>query len=353
MVELQVDVHPTYPVFIGEGVTQTLAKEIKETQVALIADERVYALHASRIDTLLAAEDKQVFSFLFPGGEEHKTMSGAAQLLESLSDSGFDRQCAVVALGGGITGDLAGFVAASYLRGVSFYNLPSTLLAMVDASVGGKTGVNLPQGKNLVGAFWQPKAVGMDLTTLRSLPETDFRQGAVELFKHGLLADESILNATKHADFHPGGDAAFLADIIARSVKVKADIVAQDEKEANIRAFLNLGHTFAHALEAASDHALSHGDAVVYGLLFNAHLASKRGWQDHTAQVLEFLQWVKPSPLPELSLDALAPYFQRDKKTVGGTVRFVLLRELGQPVLVDDITHAELKSAWQALKASA
>jgi len=352
MLELTVKVTPPYPVFIGEDATQALVQQISESNVALIADERVYRLHGDRVEATLKAQNKRVVSYPFPGGETHKTISGLNGLLEALSENGFDRKCAVLALGGGITGDLAGFVAASYLRGVSFYNLPTTLLAMVDASVGGKTGVNLPQGKNLVGAFWQPKAVGMDLATLRTLAETEFRQGSVELFKHGLLADETILEATNHQDFNPKGDAAFLTDIIARSVKVKANIVAQDERESNIRAFLNLGHTLAHALEAASNHALPHGDAVAYGLLFNAHLSANRGWQDNVKTTCDFLHWVSPSPLPELSLSDLAPYFQRDKKTVDGTPRFVLLKRIGDPVVVNNVTNDELETAWQALKAS-
>lgn len=351
MVEFQVKVAPSYPVFIGEGVTEALVEHIAETRVALIADEHVYKLHGERVESALKCRGKKVKSYLFPGSETHKTMTGLNTLLEALSEDSFDRKSAVLALGGGITGDLAGFVAASYLRGISFYNLPTTLLAMVDASVGGKTGVNLPQGKNLVGAFWQPKAVGMDLASLRTLAETEFRQGAVELFKHGLLADESVLAATTHKDFHPQGDATFMSEIVARSVKVKADIVVQDERESNIRAFLNLGHTLAHALEAASDHRLTHGDAVAYGLLFNAHLAANRGWQDSTKIVRNFLRWVAPSPLPKLNLRDLEPFFQRDKKTVDGTPRFVLIKKLGEPVVVDDITTAELEAAWSSLKA--
>lgn len=352
MVELQVALEPPYPVFIGSEVTKTLAQQVRGSQIAIIAEEKVYNLHGSRVQEVFEAEGRRVVSYLFSGGEQRKTLREHARLLKRLSDDGFDRSCAVVALGGGITGDLAGFVAATYLRGVRFYNLPTTLLAMVDASVGGKTGVNLPQGKNLVGAFWQPKAVGMDLTHLATLPEADFRQGAVELFKHGLLADNGILSAIYHPGFRPEGDANFMTEIIARSVKVKADIIVQDERESGMRAFLNLGHTLAHALEAASEHRLRHGDAVVYGLLFNAFVAAARGWQDTTSEVLNFLHWVAPSPLPKLSLGTLAPYLRRDKKTLGGKPRFILLKQIAQPVLADDVSEDEIKAAWHALQAA-
>jgi 3-dehydroquinate synthase len=255
----------------------------------------------------------------------------------------------VLALGGGVVGDLAGFVAASYMRGIAFYQIPTTLLAMVDSSVGGKTGINLDEGKNLVGAFWQPKAVFTDVRFLRSLPEREFRQGAVELFKHGLLADKSILADVENPEFNSKGDTTFLIDIIKRSVKVKADIVAVDEKEQNIRAYLNLGHTLAHALEAASHHHLTHGEAVAYGLVFDAHLSRQRGYADEVERVVRFLNWLKPKALGVTDLGVLEPYMLRDKKNEAGKVKFVILKEIGEPVIVDDITLPERKQAWLAL----
>ena len=347
---VRVAVEPAYDVVVGDGITKSLGNLVTQQHVALVSDEKVYALHGAAVVAGLENAGKRINVYLIAEGEKSKSLAKFDELLQAFSENGLDRGCAVVALGGGVTGDLAGFVAASYLRGVAFYQVPTSLLAMVDASVGGKTGVNLPQGKNLVGAFWQPKAVIADVAMLRTLPERVFKEGAVEHFKHGLLKDERILDDLTQTDFTPQGDPDFLSQSIARSVQVKADIVAADEKEAGVRAHLNLGHTLAHALEAASHHSLSHGDAVAYGLLFMAHLSKARGYDDETQRVREFLRWVAPEPLPTQDFSVLEPYLQRDKKVAGGKLRFVLLKRLGEPAMVDDVSGAELDAAWQALK---
>lgn len=242
------------------------------------------------------------------------------------------------------------------MRGLAFAALPTSLLAMVDAAVGGKTGINLPEGKNLVGAFWQPRAVLIDPTVLRTLPEREFRAGAVELFKHGLLADPWLLEAVTRPEFRRDGPAAFLTETVARSVAVKAAIVARDEREGGVRAHLNLGHTLAHALEAATQHRLSHGDAVAYGLLFAALLSAARGYADETERVARFVAWVAPAPLPELSLDDLLPFIARDKKHLSrargeAQQRWVLLERVTSPVIAGDVTERELRAAWTALQA--
>jgi 3-dehydroquinate synthase len=220
---------------------------------------------------------------------------------------------------------------------------------MVDASVGGKTAVNLPEGKNLVGAFWQPRAVLADVETLRTLPPQQFRQGAVELFKHGLLADPALL-ARFDDGLSAGSPPAVLADAVARSVAVKAEVVAGDEREAGARAYLNLGHTLAHALEAVSDHALGHGDAVAYGLAYAALLARARGWADLMPRVRRLLAWLEPAPLPAADFAALEPYLDRDKKAAAGRRRFVLLEDVGRPRLVDDVPHTAQVEAWSRLR---
>lgn len=349
---VRVAVEPAYDVVVGDGIASQLGSLITQKQVALVSDEKVYALHGGAVVEGLEDAGKRVRLYPVPEGEKSKSLAKFDELLQRFSEDGLDRGCAVIALGGGVTGDLAGFVAASYLRGVAFYQVPTSLLAMVDASVGGKTGVNLPQGKNLVGAFWQPKAVVADAAFLRTLPENVFKEGAVEHFKHGLLKDKRILDDLACADFTPQGNPDFLSQSIAHSVQVKADIVAADEKEAGVRAHLNLGHTLAHSLEAASHHNLSHGDAVAYGLLFMAYLSKARGYDDETQRVQNFLHWVTPGPLPTQDFSVLEPYMQRDKKVADGKLRFVLLEQLGKPVIVNDVSSAELNDAWQALKDS-
>lgn len=347
--KLAVAVTPPYPIFIESGILERLAEHIGASRVAVISDNNVAPLYAGRVCARLRQSGKRVSLYTVPAGEDSKSLSTFEELLRRLTQDGLERTSAVLALGGGVIGDLAGFVAASYLRGVAFYQCPTSLLAMVDSSVGGKTGVNLPEGKNLVGAFWQPEAVFADVSTLASLPAREFKQGAVELFKHGLLADPTILEDWQDARFRGGGPADFLSDLIARSVKVKADIVATDEREQGARAHLNLGHNLGHALEAYSHHRLSHGDAVAYGLLFATKLAAQRGWADETARVKVFLEWLEPPPLPPGTLSELKPYLARDKKTRQGTQRWVLLERLGCPQLVDDVTEEELEVAWNYL----
>lgn len=346
---IDVKVNPSYPIVIGHQLSETIAGSIKSKKLAIISDNNVKALHLAGLTEALKAADKTGQAYAIEAGEKSKSFASLQAILSQMAQDGFDRQAAIIALGGGIVGDLAGFAAACFMRGIDFYQVPTSLLAMVDASVGGKTGINLPEGKNLVGAFWQPKAVFIDVSYLKTLPETEFRQGAVELFKHGLIRDQSMLSDVQKSQFHKDGDSYFLTDLIARSVQVKADIVTEDEKETGVRAYLNLGHSLAHALEAASDHRLPHGDAVAYGLVFASRLAAQRSWQDLSQECLRFLRWLSPKALPSKDFSQLEPYLQRDKKNKDGKLRFVLLKALGQPLIVDDLSPEELLSAWNFL----
>lgn len=349
--KLTVALTPPYDVLVEAGVLARAGKYIRAPKLALISDAQVAPLYAETVQRSLEAASSQVFLYTVPAGENSKSLTTLETLLSQLARDGFTRQDAVVALGGGVVSDLAGFVAASYMRGIDFYTLSTTLLGMVDAAVGGKTGVNLPEGKNLVGAFWQPKAVLMDVSVLSTLPEREFRGGAVELFKHGLLADPELLDDVADRRFRRDGPPDFLAATVTRSVAVKADVVAEDEREGGRRAYLNLGHTLAHALEAHTHHALSHGDAVTYGLLFAAKLAAARGYADETDRVRAFVRWVNPSPLPEIPLESLLPFIARDKKH-GAKQRWVLLERIGGPHLADDVQESELQSAWTYLQAA-
>lgn len=353
---LTVALEPPYEVIVEAGVLARAGDFIHAPKLALITSDVVAPHYAEGVRRSLEAAGSQVFVYTVPDGEKSKSLETLGTLLSRMAQDGFNRQGAVVALGGGVVSDLSGFVAASYMRGIDFYILSTTLLGMVDAAVGGKTGVNLPEGKNLVGAFWQPKTVLMDVSVLATLPEHEFRGGAVELFKHGLLADPLLLEDVASPEFRRDGDLTFLEGTVARSVKVKAVVVAEDERESGRRAFLNLGHTLAHALEAYTKttpgQALSHGDAVAYGLLFAAQLAAARGYADETARVTSFLRWAEPAPLPAAPLAPLLPYIARDKKHLG-TQRWVLLERIGHPRLVTDISEAELQSAWAFLQRTA
>ena len=351
--EVLVHVTPPYPVVVGRGVLGTIAERIDERRVAVVTDATVAAAHGATVERALRDDGKSPSLHVVPPGEDSKSLEVLSTLLRAFARAGLDRSSAVLALGGGVVSDLAGFAAASYMRGIAFYVAPTTTLAMVDASVGGKTAVNLPEGKNLAGAFWQPRAVVADVATLTTLPEREFRLGAVEAFKHGLLEDPSLLDLPSDASFAPHGDPTVLTERIAASVRVKARIVAADERESGVRAHLNLGHTLGHALEAASGHGLPHGDAVAYGLSFAAHLGRARGLADWTGHADRLLRWLQPRPLPEVDFHELASYLQRDKKNRGGRVRFVLLEDIGRPTVADDVHEDEQRAAWHALRAAA
>lgn len=339
-----------YEAVVGSGLLTRAPELISHRQIALIADSAVVELYGAPLRDLLAGAGRRVRLYPVDSGERSKGLETFGRLLRAMVRDGFDRGAAVVALGGGVVGDLAGFCAASFLRGVALYQLPTTLLAMVDASVGGKTGINLPEGKNLVGAFWQPRAVIADVDTLRSLDPAVLRQGAVEAYKHGLLADPELWREVGAGAFSPDAPSAQLARLVAAAVRVKAEVVASDTFERGVRAHLNLGHTLAHALETASDHGLAHGEAVGYGLLYATHLARVRGWTDLSAEVRSFVRWIDPAPLPDVGFEELLALMARDKKRVDRQLRFVLLRDLADPVVVDDLEEGELRRAWTALR---
>lgn len=338
-----------YEVAIGRDLLASAAAVVKEQDIVVVTDANVGRAHGPSLVSALERAGRRVTTFTVPAGEASKSLTTWAELVTSVARSGLGRDGAIVALGGGVVGDLAGFVAASYLRGVAFYQYPTSLLAMVDASVGGKTGLDLPEGKNLVGAFWQPRAVVADVATLASLPAREFRQGTVELVKHGYLRDPELLKVIGRG-WHRETDPELLVDAVERSVAVKAAVVSADERESGERAFLNFGHTLAHALEAATDLALQHGDAVAYGMVYAGLLARGRGHADLVPGLLALLDWLGPAPLPAVEFADLAPFIARDKKAVGGTARFVLLAALGEPYLAADVGAEEQRYAFTALK---
>ncbi|ADV67186.1 3-dehydroquinate synthase [Deinococcus maricopensis] len=341
---LRVEVGGAAPYAVQVGTELLASLEVPQLARALLYDER---LPASLVQSVRGALGPTV-EVALPSGEACKTLAVMTEVLSRLARANLPRDGAVVGLGGGATTDLAGFVAASYLRGVAFHTVPTTLLGMVDAAVGGKTGVNLPEGKNLVGAFWPPASVTCDLGTLDSLPAWVFREGAAEVFKHGLIADATLLPRVLHADFRAGGPG--LARTVADAIRVKADVVTRDLTEQGERAFLNFGHTLAHALEAVTRHGVPHGEAVGYGLHYAALLSLAVGGADVTAHTRSFLAWQRPAPLPELTFEDVWPFMARDKKADHAGVRFVLLHEVGRPYLarVPEGTLRACFDAWRA-----
>jgi 3-dehydroquinate synthase len=295
---------------------------------------------------------------VLPAGEPSKSVTAFAEALSFLAQHNLNRDSVLFAFGGGVIGDLAGFTAAAYLRGIDFYQIPTSLLAMVDSSVGGKTGINLPEGKNLVGAFWQPKAVFIDSESLHSLPTREFAAGMAEVIKYGLLADLALFEELEsHRQLNP--DSAALPEIIRRCCALKAAIVVDDETETATsggRALLNLGHTFAHAIENAAGYGdYLHGEAVAIGLVLATRLSVELG-QIESSWVERVIQLLEVNALPvrlkaPLATAELMTAMQRDKKNRAGGLRFVTLEKAGKAVTTDEVETAQVEALWHGVGA--
>ena len=325
-----------YPVHVEPGALARLDRLVSEhlpgRRVAMIADDSVYQLYRNG---RMGAAPWAGETITFAAGEKSKTRESWGRLTDTLIDRGFGRDTGLIALGGGVTGDLVGFVAATYMRGVPYLQVPSSLLAMVDASVGGKTGVDTPQGKNLVGAFHPPAAVLADPQTLATLPDRDYRAGLAEAVKHGLIADRGYFEWMEaNATAISARDLGPLTRLIRRSVEIKAEVVSGDERESGRRAILNAGHTVAHALEQVSGYQLPHGEAVALGLVVECELAEQlgvasAGLRKRVAALLGRLGLPERLPTP-LERGALLASMGSDKKNRSGRIHFALARQLGE-----------------------
>lgn len=328
----------SYEVLIGSGLLGRLAVRLRTdlpaARYAIIADAQVAALFGERLVAECRDAALQADLLRFPAGEPYKTRETWERLTDQLLAQGIGRDGAIVALGGGVTGDLAGFVAATYLRGIPYAQVPTTLLAMVDSSVGGKTGVDTPAGKNLVGAFHQPRLVTADVDVLATLPTPHLVAGMAEAIKHGVIADAAYLDALERdgpALLERDGDA--LTRVVTRSVEIKASIVAADERERGRRAVLNFGHTVAHALEASGGYTLGHGEAVAIGMVLESKLAEAIGVaRSGTARRIETVLegfGLPRAPLQAAAVDEVMAIMRRDKKSRDAEVRFALPRQVG------------------------
>lgn len=322
-----------------EGLPATLAATCPAPHYALVADATVADLYGERVRAL-TAQVAPCTLLRFPAGEQHKTRAHWETLSDAMTDAGIGRDGAVIALGGGVTGDLAGFVAATYRRGVPLVQIPTTVLAMLDSSIGGKTGVDTPHGKNLVGAFHHPRAVIADVTLLTSLPDRHVRAGFAEAIKHGAVADRSHVERLVAARTRLlARDADALTELLHRSIAIKAGIVDEDAAERGRRAILNFGHTVGHALEAVSGYSMLHGEAVAAGMTIEAAIGTTvgvttAGTAERLVEALE--AFGLPARVPRLPADQLLATMQHDKKTRGGTVKFAFLKELGQAAQTTD-----------------
>ncbi|MEX0935986.1 MAG: 3-dehydroquinate synthase [Gemmatimonadota bacterium] len=327
-----------YPVRVGAGILDELPSMVSRLAPAyaygLIADDTVFQLHGERVVAALEAIGRPVFAYTFPSGEARKNRTEWSRLTDALLADGLGRDGCVVALGGGVAGDLAGFVAATYMRGVPVVQIPTSLVAMVDSSVGGKTGVDVPSGKNLVGAFHPPRLVLADTELAATLPRSERSQGLAEAVKHGAILDSEYFDwIARHAGELLAGEPGPTGLLVARSVQLKAAVVGEDEKEADLRQILNFGHTLGHALEAASGYSLPHGSAVALGMVLEAKLGEQVGVtrEGVASSLVTALQRVElPAVLSEtVDPDDLLDLVSRDKKARGGRAKYVLLSKLG------------------------
>jgi len=343
-----------YPILIGPGLLHDPALvggSVAARDVLVVTNTTVAPLYLARLERAL--QGKRLASVALPDGEQHKTLATLNRVFDALVEHRMNRDACVVALGGGVVGDMAGFAAACYQRGVDYVQVPTTLLAQVDSSVGGKTGVNHPGGKNLIGAFHQPRAVLTDTDTLGTLPPREFRAGLAEVIKYGLIADAGFLDWIEaHLDALLRLDGAALARAVRRSCEIKAAIVAEDEREHGRRALLNLGHTFGHAIETATGYdEWLHGEAVGAGLLMAADLSWRLGWlaEADLARIRHLLERAGlPVATPPIGAGRALQLMGMDKKVLAGRIRLVLMRRVGEGVVVGDYPAAALEATLSA-----
>ncbi|KTC95776.1 3-dehydroquinate synthase [Legionella erythra] len=340
----------TYPVIIGHDLlsqADLFAETVKSRQVMIISNETIAPLYLDNVRQFFA--DRQCDHLILPDGEIYKEQQSLARIYDELIQRQHHRDTTLIALGGGVIGDITGFAASTYHRGTHFIQIPTSLLAQVDASIGGKTAINHPAGKNLIGSFYQPDAVIIDLDTLNTLPPREFRAGLAEVIKYALLQGGDFFELVYHALKKGLADknSPALAEIVRECCRIKAGIVAEDEREAGRRALLNLGHTFAHALETYSQYQRwLHGEAVAIGLYCAAKLSALLGFieEDQVVLIDELLNLAKlPSRIPrDVSLEALRAIMSQDKKIKNNKLRFILLKAIGD-CSIDEVTETALR----------
>lgn len=344
----------SYPIVIGHGVLDAaiLNTHITGKKIAIVTNEVVAPLYLDKVMTMLRDLGKTCFPVILPDGEEEKNVDNLMHIFDVLLKNKCDRKTTLIALGGGVIGDMTGFAAATYMRGVPFVQIPTTLLAQVDSSVGGKTAINHPLGKNMIGAFYQPQAVIADTATLATLPDRELSAGLAEVIKYGAIIDKDFFTWLEtNMEKLVARDEQVLAYAIQRSCEIKADIVRQDEREGGLRAILNFGHTFGHAIEAGLGYGVwLHGEAVGCGMVMAADLSVRLGMLDAHDQK-RIVALVKaaglPVQAPDLGLARWMDLMEVDKKNEGGEIKFILLKPMGSAY----ITSVPFEILQETLKA--
>lgn len=332
----------SYPIYISERLLDDpslIRQHIQGNSVVVVSNTTVAPLYLESVQSAL--DGLRHDAIILPDGEAYKTLDSLNQIYTRLLEARFDRNTTLIALGGGVIGDITGYAAASYQRGVPFIQVPTTLLSQVDSSVGGKTGINHPLGKNMIGAFYQPQAVIIDISTLSTLPDRELSAGIAEVIKYGILGDAAFFTwLEQNMDKLLSRDAETLSYAIARSCQDKADIVAADEREKGQRALLNLGHTFGHAIETGMGYGVwLHGEAVACGMVMAAQLSQRQGWIDQES-VERIRTLINRANLPtqapeEITSEQFMNLMAVDKKVIDGQLRLVLLKSIGEAIVTD------------------
>lgn len=343
----------SYKIYIDAANRRMISKALQELKInkkiLMISDDNVGASYGCELVNILSEDGFSVQLYCVPAGEPSKNLDMAMNLYTKAIQLGLDRKSAIIALGGGVIGDLSGFVAATYLRGIPFIQIPTSLLAQVDSSVGGKVAVNHPMGKNLIGAFYQPRSVIVDVDFLRTLPARELYTGLAEVIKYGVIADKTFFtylnaNITEILDKNP----AVLTEIVRRSCEIKAQVVEQDERESSIRAILNFGHTIGHAIEANTGFTIyNHGEAVAIGMYGAALISNCLGMcSKETVHSLRqtIINFKLPIAAPECQADVLLELLSRDKKVIDAKINWVLMNDIGQVSICNDVPEDIVKS---------
>lgn len=346
----------SYEISIDSGILADLGKSLVKfgfsRKTALVTNPTVYGLYGDRVTESMKDAGFEVSVTVVPDGEGYKNLSSVEGIYSEMLAAKLDRKSAIIALGGGVIGDIAGFAASTYMRGIDFIQVPTTLLSQVDSSVGGKTGVNHPMGKNMIGTFWQPKLVWIDIDTLKSLPPREFLSGLAEVIKYGVIRDEGFFRfLEENRDKVMGLDRDTLACIIRTSCEIKASVVSQDERESGLRAILNYGHTMGHAIETATGYKrYLHGEAVAIGMYAEARLSRYLDLLDggQLARIKALIEaYDLPASLPEeIDFRLLLSSMKLDKKTVSGDIAFILPEKIGKVRIQRGLSSHEMEKAF-------
>ena len=358
-VSLEKFIKNSYEIVIGEEVIDRagLTGKVKDQtdRYVIVTDANVNPLYGRRVLERLQASSRPVDIIEIPAGEHSKSLETVRRVTRRLVGLGASRKSLIIALGGGVVGDVAGFVASIYMRSIPYIQIPTTLLAQVDSSVGGKTGVDLLEGKNLVGTFYQPKAVYIDLSVLKTLSDRDFGNGLAEIIKYSIIANHGLFELLEQENVGiKKRDVPLMKNLVGRSCKIKAGIVEMDEKESDLRRVLNFGHTIGHALEAASNYGLSHGEAVAIGMVGAAMISHKLSHLDEDAfgRIVSLIEsYGLPTKIPAgMETAKISGFMTTDKKVVGGQLHFVLAKAIGVPFVTPEVPSGIVVEVIEELK---